>query len=201
MSPLHQEVRDDWVAFNEPDEGYIDHMYLDTHKLRGISDPLVTCAVGILIDPLNSYVTDMPWLTVTGDSASAQEIEDEWSRVKAMTGGKIAKYYVSPTGLHLDADGIALVVLRRLDDDVTTFVHGFPEFASWPAQAQKAACSMMWAMGAYFYTTWPKWSAAALKQDWATCAKECIIPDVGNPGLDPRNKDNVALFLQAATGG
>jgi GH24 family phage-related lysozyme (muramidase) len=80
--------------------------------------------------------------------------------------------------------------------------HLVQRFANWddlPADAQLGTLSLAWACGPAF--NFPTFAAALTRGDFATCAVECQMNAVGNPGLIPRNSANKALFLAAAQGG
>jgi GH24 family phage-related lysozyme (muramidase) len=184
------EVRAGFPAFTARFEGRIAWMYCD---IKG----LVTTGVGNLIDPIGLAI-GLPWLRPDGSRASEDEIRAEWARVKAMGGGLVASRYRSDTGLHLDDDAIDALVLSHLDGDAQVLAVTFPDFPTFPGQAQTAILSMSWAMGAGFPARWPLFSAAVRARDWARCAATCAINAKGNPGVAPRNDADRQLFLQAA---
>lgn len=181
-------VRASWAAAMTPLEGCVPWLYCD---VRG----LVTTGIGNLIDPIGAALP-LPWLDASGSPASLAAVRDEWTRVKSLGGGLEFHHYRGE--LHLDDAAIAELVGSRLDADVTILLHAFPAFASFPAPAQAAICSMAWAMGAGFPASWPRLSGFVSNRDWTGAAGDCAINAVGNPGVVPRNLVQRALFLSAA---
>lgn len=169
-------------------------MYLD---VKG----LVTIGLGCLIDP-ESLARSLPFVGKnTGKRVPVEVIAVEWRNVKANTllarQGHAAASRVTTLKLEDDAiDELARVRLHSTEDYLKKTLK---DFEQWPADAQLATLSMAWAMGAGFTMSFPAWTKAAMKHDWVTCAKQCLMRTAGNPGLVPRNKANVALFLAAST--
>lgn len=180
-------VRRSFVAFSGPLEGVVPWMYAD---VRG----LVTCAIGILIDPV-SYALPLPWVRLTdGRAASASEIIADWQRVKgdasmARLGHRAAEHV---TALRLTPEGVERVVLAKLDQVDAQLSQRWQEYPTWCADAQLATLSMAWAMGAGF--DFPRWDAAVRRGLWLVAAQECTISERGNPGVKPRNQRNRLLF-------
>ena len=75
---IAHQVRAGWVAFNAPLEGVVPWMYLD---VKG----LVTCAIGVLIDPIEMAL-HLPWRRQDGAPATRAEIEADWCRIKGRQG-------------------------------------------------------------------------------------------------------------------
>lgn len=187
-------VKSSWLALNRPLEGRVPVMYPD--KLG-----LVTCAVGVLIDPIG-YALRLPWVhtgpqRTFGPPATLEEIKTEWFRVKnTPNGGKLAtKHWLDTARLVLTDKAIDDIVMLRLVQDDLVLATRFSQWEAWPAYAQAATLSMAWAMGPYF--AYPNWQEAAERLDWTGCAKECYIPDATNPGLVPRNAMNLEFFHAA----
>lgn len=188
---LDPTVRAAWDAFNGPLEGPdINTLYDD---IKG----LPTVATGILVDSITS-MQSMAWLRSDGSRATPEEESAEWSRVRAMRPALVWSAYRSPTGLHLAPDEIQRIVTARLDADVEELARVFSDFATWPWQAQAATCSMAWALGAGFSSSWPHWTMAALAQHWDECAANCEIQWSNNPGVRPRDLAQRSLFLLAS---
>lgn len=192
-------VKDNWLALNAPLEGRCPWMYSD---IRG----LVTCAVGILIDPPQEALK-IPWKRKDGSAASQADILAEFWRVKNTPGARKlgVKYWETSAQLHLtpeDMESVILDKLTRFDQVLNERIKNWNQF---PADAQFATLSLSWAMGPYF--VYPHWEAAALANRWDICAEECYIPDGfpggvadGSPqnrGLVPRNRMNREMFLLA----
>ncbi len=186
---MDERVRAGWQAWNEPFEGAVRTMYADIKNL-------VSVGVGNLIDPIGAAL-GLPFVHHDGTPVSAAEIAAEWHRVKdgnfAHDGWTAA---AKGAALHLTDGGISALVMGKLEQMAGTLVQRFPEFESWPWQAQQATLSMSWAAGPAFYA--PLFSAAVRARDWTTAAKQCHFDDSHNPGLRPRNAANRALFLEAA---
>lgn len=184
---MRPSVRSAFPAFTERFEGRCPWMYLDTH-----APPLVTTAVGNLIDPV-SLALELPWMS--GDVvASTQLVLNEWQRVKSATdwaqrgGGAFAPL----TSIRLSESAIDALVLSRLDENEAILVGRVSGWKELPANAQLATHSMAWAMGPWF--KFPKFEAALEAQDWGTCSLECHMDDKGNRGLVARNLANAMLF-------
>jgi GH24 family phage-related lysozyme (muramidase) len=206
-------VRERFIGYTEPLEGKTSFLYLDVLGL-------VTISYGCLVDPV-TYAMRLPFVTSTGAFASRDLIAREWQAVKRCACGE----YRDPrkcgwpgmkapddgrpclahrghraaeaiTSIRLTDEGVRYVALAKLDEMATALGKRFPDFASWPADAQLATLSVAWACGAAF--RFPKLDAALRAQDFATAAKECTIREAGNPGVIPRNKANRILYRNAA---
>lgn len=170
-------------------EGYVPYMYLD---VKG----LVTTGVGNLIDPMNMAM-NLPW-KLSGQPATQAQIADEWNLVKSNT--TLAKHG------HLAAKGVTKLRLDKADVEVLVgtvlnrfygiLKHRFPEFDSWPADAQLATLSMAWACGPWF--RFGHLEKALLSQNFTQAAASCAIDTTGNPGVKPRNVMNFSLYRSAA---
>lgn len=198
MSILSPAVRDGFRAFTVQFENDVPTMYQD---ILG----LVTVGDGNLIDPMREALR-LTWYKPDGTVASVAEVIADWHRVKSMTKAMVWRRYQSPACLHLSEDGIAALVLARLDANAEILAHTFPEFAMFHEAAQTAILSMAWAMGAGFTAKWPHFSAAVRAQNWTACAANDEIHSAvdaargipANPGVIPRNKADRALFLIAS---
>lgn len=201
-------VRRSFVAFSGPLEGVVPWMYAD---VRG----LVTCAIGILIDPM-SYALALPWVRRDGSPATPGEIVQDWHRIKgdasmARLGHRAAERV---TALRLTTEGVERVVLAKLDEVDAQLAQRWQEYPTWCADAQLAVLSMAWAMGVGF--AYPKFDDAVRRQLWAVfnaegelvggAAHECGIrseddprtaADESNPGVRPRNLRNRLLLVAA----
>lgn len=188
---MRDEVRRAFVNFSTPLEGCVNYLYLD---VKG----LVTVALGCLVDPVE-YACGLPLVHPDGKPAARDEIVMAWRRVKARQdlapygGGSPA--FRDLTSLRLTPQGIDQVVLAKLDHVEWQLRMRFPEWETWPADAQLATLSMAWACGAGF--DFPMLERALMQQDWARAAIECHMSDAGNPGLRPRNQANRRLYENA----
>ncbi len=190
---MRASVKAAFVSFTEKFEGSVATMYLD---IKG----LVTVAIGNLIDPVGAAL-DMPFLRADGSPASRYEIGAEWRRMKtnpilAKLGWKAAAKVAT---LHLSPEGISAVVQKKLlanEAYLSQTKDQYPDFSTYPADAQLCLLSMAWAMGPAFQ--FPKFEAAMHKRDFREAAKHCHMEDSKNPGLRPRNAADVILLLNAA---
>lgn len=186
---MRDSVRASFVSFNAPLEGKAEVMYLD---ILG----LVTTAIGVMIDPL-LLAKGLPWLHEDGTPASKDEIIAEWMRIKnakylAKEGLEGARKIAT---LHLSEEGIQGVVDSKLRTVEAILKQRFPEWDSWPADAQMGVLSMSWAMGPSFHFT--NFEAACRARNWLQAARQCHMSDTNNRGLAPRNAENVVLFQNA----
>ncbi len=179
-------------SFSTKFEGYLTYMYGDVKNL-------VTTGMGNLIDPI-STARNLPWVNSDGSAASFQQITDAWNAVKARTdlASKGGKAYESVTSIRLTEAGIDQLIQSRLASNEKTLRGTYPDYDSWPADAQLALLSMAWAMGPAF--KFPSFTKAIKKSppDFTTAAAQCKMDETGNAGLKPRNVANKKLFLNAA---
>ncbi len=188
---LHASVRNAFLAFTQPLEGRVHWMYLD---VKG----LATTGVGLLIDPATEAVK-LPW-TINGHPASPEAIRADWDALKARQDLKRLHYkYAAPiTKCRLSDEAIDALVLAKLESNAAFMQrHYFPDFATWPADAQLAASSMAWACGPGFPATFKNFARFAKVQDWAGCKASCAIKTEGNPGIIPRNFADAVCFENA----
>lgn len=190
---MKDSVKKIFPEFSKKFEGYVNWMYLD---VKG----LVTIAIGVLIDPI-SLAERLPFVKKDGSLASKEEIRFEWTQIKsrkelAKEGHRSAKKYCS---LRLTDEYISKLVISRLEMNENYLIKKhFPDFNSWPADAQLAVLSMAWALGADFPSSYKKLKEACLVKNWKLAALNCHISEVNNAGIKPRNEANVRLFNSAA---
>lgn len=194
---LNPRVRAGWVAFNDPLEGHVDSLYLDTKDLE-------TTADGILCDS-SAAAQAMAWLKSDGTPASPAEVDAEWHRVKAMRPGLVWSRYRVGGFLHLAPEELERVTLQRLDADAEILAASWPSFTSWPWQAQAAAAALAWGCGpgaqrpGLTSPDWPYFHADVARRDWRACATSGQLSWTnGNAGVRPRDMAISALFLLAA---
>ena len=170
-------------------EGAIPWMYLD---IKG----LVTCAIGVLIDPL-PLALPLPWVrALDGTPASADEIRAEWALIKgspslATRGAGAAR---SLCNLRLTTDGVRQVTHAKAEAMARALLVHFPAMVAWPPQARLALLLHVWAVGTDLPRTYPRMTAALRAMDWQAAQAECHISEAGNPGVAPRNRKIKALF-------
>lgn len=180
-------------------------MYLD---VKG----LITTGVGNLIDPLPAALR-LPWKRWDGTPAARSDIEAEWRRLKSQP--KLAKMHHKYAGMIsslrlTDADIDALVAAKLASNEVEIKRH-FPDWDSFPADAQLAILSLAWACGPSFAPKWPGLSMLIRARNWRAAGTQpvdsdgrikrapCDIKSEGNPGVIPRNRLQRAHFVEAAS--
>lgn len=192
-------VRASFMGFTIPLEGFVPFMYLD---ILG----LVTTAIGVLCDS-KAAVRRMPWVRADGSLASQEEIDADFDRVKSrqdlkMRGGMA---YKSVAQLRLTPQGVEDVTLGKLAIMEAELLKRFPEFETWPADAQLATLSMAWACGPWF--KFKALETALRARDFKAAAVHCHINTNGpdgiagtlddNRGVIPRNVANKAMYRNA----
>jgi hypothetical protein len=219
---MKQSVIDAFVTFTERFEGRVNSMYLDLH----IPDPLVTIGIGNLIDPM-SVALGLPFVMPDGTRATQAQIASGWQAVKNRT--DLAKNgfqaFEALTPLRLTDDAVADLVRSRMETNEQFLVKRFPDWDSWPADAQLAMHSISWAAGAginaphlqaaltanprrFDIAAGPDGDANKLPacrgESWLHDATIVSAPGVTpvvekltNPGLRPRNLANKLLFANA----
>lgn len=193
-------VREAFYDFNTPFEGAVPYFYQDVLGL-------VSIGVGILTDPIGLALS-LPMVKLDGSPATQAEIVAEWHRIKALgsgtyqTGNDAAKkghLYAKPhTTLRLTDTGLRSTVDGKLLLNDSILQKRFPDFDTWPADAQLAIHSLAWGCGPAF--RFPKLEAALKARDFATAANEVrmVANGVELHGLKPRNAANKKLLLNAA---
>lgn len=133
------------------------------------------------------------WKRRDGSDATYAEIELEYRLVQALPFGKsyTADWYKRHTALRLPESEIDRIFESDLLEAErllkATKRGGKPVFADydrWPISAQLAMIDMMFSIGPAFMGTeppkaYPRLVAAAVRQDWATCAAESKRGGVG----------------------
>lgn len=218
---IRQAVRSRFVPFTSSFEGTVPHFYLDFHHdPDGTLNPLVTIAIGNLVDPIGAAL-GLPMLHADGSPASPIDIRNEWLRVKAavslahLGGGAFSKI----TTLHLSPEGIEALVWAKEQLTDAALERRWPSFATWPADAQLGALSDAWAAGSAWWAPkldaamnapgGPDFDMAAGPGGDASVRPECRgeawlgnngLPGANpiNPGLLPRNLATKLCFENAA---
>lgn len=171
-------------------EGVCDFMYLDT---RG----LVTTGIGNLIDP-KPLARSYQWLRNSdGQVATAAQVDAEWDQIKARQehrnrGGRFYRQFAT---LQLSAGEIERIFRRKAQQFDTSLQGIFPQWASYPADAQLAMLCHAWALGTgRLRSGWPSYTAACARRDWRTAARECAWR-----GMNAQRKRAMEqMFLNAA---
>jgi hypothetical protein len=191
---MHGAVRRVWVDYNKGLEGVVPGMYAD---ILGY----VTVGMGNKIDPVRDAI-GLPWTLPSGALATPTQVKVAWNAVKSdplcAKRGWMYALQLPGNNLRLSADAIADLIDARLDGNDSMLQDRFPDFEDWPADAQLAAHSMVWAMGfAGLTQKFPRCCAALHKQDFVKAAAECkMTPEAGT--LIIRNRLNFQLFHNAA---
>jgi hypothetical protein len=181
------------LALNARCEGREPHPYLDSHK-----PPIVTGGVGCAFLSLADFARQ-PW-QVDGAPASPDDVLAGWDALHRQPGGKAASFYVSVTPLRLtDAAIDALQSARLSGIAAALYAHFGGAWSTFPWQVQAALISIGYAAGAEdLIAGWPRLHAFLAAGDWAGAATECRMDERGNPGLHPRDDQQVAWMLEAA---
>lgn len=189
---MRPEVREQFPSFTARYEGRIPWMYVD---VKG----LVTIGLGCLIDPVG-MATSLSFAHLDGSPADANAISAEWRVIKHTPGlpQRGAGAAKALCRLRLPEAAIDDLARVRLDANERILRGFFPEWDSWPGEAQLGVLSMAWAMGAGFPRAWPVFAAACAARDWVTASQNCRMREDGNPGVVPRNAMNAKLFATAA---
>ncbi|MER5555844.1 peptidoglycan-binding domain-containing protein [Streptomyces sp. NPDC002793] len=205
---MHQTVRDQWIAFNDPLEGRVNFMYLDQkgwvstgignkidETVRADSAPTEGERAASL-----ALATELGWRDTSGTPATPDQVAADWDAVKSRLdlASQGHRAFEPLTALRLEDGEIDRHVFAKLDQ-MESFLVGRPEFAdfgSWPANAQLATLSMCWALGPAF--RFPTLQGHVQARNWSGAADEChFTPDEGTIRI--RNKLDRSHFLLAGT--
>lgn len=196
---MHQSVLDHFVEFTSPLEGVVTSLYVDVNGAKVPPVPCVTTAIGCLVDGVQ-LALPLPWMLPDGTRASRDEIARQWRIVKA-DAPRLSKlhwkYAAELTTIRLTSEGVLELVNQRLLANEAILRTYFPNWDSFPADAQLACCSMAWAVGAGFPHTFGNFRAAANAHDWFSAQAACGIRTDGNPGIVPRNAQNRLCLANA----
>lgn len=94
----------------------------------------------------------------------------------------------------LSPEHLERLVLAKLDDVEARIAERFPNWETWPADAQLAMLSLAWVAGASFGS--PRMDAACRSLAFDSVANECRITDE-SPMTERRNAANRTLFRNA----
>ena len=170
-------------------EGRTTWMYRDV-------EGYVTTGAGNKIDPVGDALS-LPW-EISGQPADEEQIVSGWRAVKAMSRGLVARMYASATPLRLTDDAVDDLVRDTMIWVDHSLANRFLMWETLPADAQLGTLLLAWADGASGVEhNFPKFDAALIGGDFATCAIESHLDETGNPGLKPRNILTQKLFLAA----
>jgi len=204
---MHAAVKNSFIAFNEPIEKRVRHMYLDKKGW-------VTVGVGNLIDPIDDDVLagktalDLPFVYKPGEKnagkpANRADIEAEWKLIKgkkelSKEGYKACAKITKLELLDPEINKFVIAKLEEMENELK-LLSAFRDLEQWPADAQLGLLSMSWALGtSKLRGGWVNFKAACAKQNFDTAAKHSHIVDADNPGVIPRNIANLRMFKNAA---
>lgn len=149
-------------------EGVCDFMYLDT---RG----LVTTGIGNLIDP-KRLAGGYQWLRNSDNGrALPSEVDAEWEQIKRRQEhrNRGGLYFRRFTTLHLSPTEIERIFRQKASQFDTSLKGIFPQWNSYPADAQLAMLCHAWALGTGgLRSGWPRYTAACTGRDWRAAAGE-----------------------------
>jgi len=190
---MHQAIPDIWFAFNTPLEGDVPRLYAD---VKG----LITCSMGILVDPMPAALA-IDWELPGGIPASKDVVARAWRAVKndpkcAKLGWKYAAG-LPENNVRLSPETSRRLVLDKLESNDLRMRIRFPDWNDRPADAQLAIHSMAWAMGPMFFKKFPKFTAAFTRGDYETASDQCAISPAYVTIVE-RNARNSQLLLNAA---
>lgn len=181
-------------------EGALNFLYLD--KLG-----IPTTAYGNALFS-TAAMCALPWRHADGTFASRDEMIAEYSTIQNLKGKTSPKgvlwtecgggAFGPMTRLHLDSEGITTLVQRTIQMDDAAMARKFPDWEEWPANAQLAIHSLVWACGTGY--RFPKMDAALRARDFGAAAREIEMTPESNPGNDltRRNAANQTLMTNAA---
>lgn len=175
------------TAYFRQHEGVIPHPYLCIHGH-------VTGGVGHMW-PTPASMRSAGW-TRGGVYVSWGEIDDAWRRLQRMPFGMQfpASSYARATDLRLSPQAIDNLLRADLEGFEAGLAQVFPEWDHYPESAQLALLDMAFSLGVRgFVTGYPKCRAAALAQDWATCAHEC-----DRRGVSPARNAALRVLFESA---
>jgi hypothetical protein len=202
---------EEYEGFSRPMEGRVNGMYCD---ILG----LITCAVGNLIDTRTAgtyptaLVEAIRWTLADGSRAPLDVVRADWWKLKqnAAHYAKLHwKYALAATKCRLTEEEIDRIVKERLAINEAETRKAFPDWDTFPADAQLAVMSMCWAVGTGWPQKFPRFAALVEAQDWQRAAAfddpknpkgnwPGKIREAGNPGIVPRNLKNRFCLLNAA---
>jgi hypothetical protein len=194
---MRAEVADAWPKWITDHEGSTNWLYPDTHRNKaGKWDPLPTTGIGLQLGDgqggVNSFGLALPWRMGSGSYARESTIQAEWETMRRLgpigPGGAYKKY----AALFLDESVVTWCFEKKTQDNWAAILASFPNVQTWPASAQLAIMDMAWWMGAAFFETWPKLSAALHMENFFEAAKESI-----SVAKAPRDYEHQTLFMNA----
>lgn len=194
---MRQSVLTNFMTINTRWEGYLTFMYLDALGY-------VTTGMGDLVDPVGLALA-LPWKNSDGSAASQAQIAAAWNAVDALrtapkglkqsgpaaTGGQ---HFGGYTTIRLTSSDVNALVQSKLAQNEAYVRKTYPQWDSWPADAQFAVMSMAWAMGAGFVDSFKQFDAAMNAGQYAAAAPLSVFKGVG---VQPRIAANQQMLQNA----
>lgn len=187
-------VTERFLEFTEPLEGGISCLYAD---IRG----KVTIAYGNLCDT-PSEVAALLLVRADGTFATTAEKVGAWQTIHSDPNAAKQgwRYSAKLSSLRLTREGMAMLAMRRLEDNDRVLLARLPEWESYPACCQMALHSWAWACGPNGH--WPRLFEAVRQRDFQAASVEIHINEITpeglrNAGLVPRNVANRILMVNA----
>jgi GH24 family phage-related lysozyme (muramidase) len=158
-----------FMPFTVGFEGRTTWQYLD-------STGLVTCGIGFLIDPVDEALT-YPWLKRDGSTAPANDVRDEWARVKSLQAMRVrgGGAFAAVTTLRLSDATIDAKFATKRDAVDGQLAERFASYPDWPSDAQLAVLSIAWNAGAAWRAPKFQAHADAVPPDFVGMAAESAI--------------------------
>ena len=183
-------------------EGSYTSPYADVRRL-------ISTGVGFLIDPLERALALEWWI---GDRrATDAEVSNDWHELKdrasRMSDSEMqhwtAKVQAPLTSIRLKQSSLDALTIHKLRANYEYVrMHLIPGLDDAPADAQLAAMSLAWAVGAGFNKTDPPrtaFVAAFNDQDWLSAMVHARLRESGNAGVIGRNRNQDLCFQNAQT--
>lgn len=188
-------VRTAWAAYNKGLEGRLNFPYADVLNL-------ITTGMGNKIDPVEDALK-LPWCLIPSwRRATNDEVLKAWHAVKndplSAKLGWTHALKIPENNIRLHEEHIDALIQNTLDAHDALLIKKFPLFEEWPADAQLAVHSMVWALGfGGLVSKFPKCCKALGSLDFEAAARECKMqPESGS--LVKRNTLNKQLFENAS---
>jgi len=190
-------VLDFFVEFTAPLEGTVFSLYADVKNL-------ITVGIGNLVDASPAIspwlpAIGLPFVHPGGALATTTEITRAWLAVKgdpkSATHGWSYAAMIPGNEIRMTAAGVAELVRGKLRANDASLLGRYPDWESYPADAQLAIHSLAWACGPAY--RFPALDAALKAREFDECAVHIKMNTAGNPGLVPRNANNRTLMMNA----
>jgi GH24 family phage-related lysozyme (muramidase) len=133
----------------------------------------VTVGVGQMIPDVNA-AKRYPFETPLGAKATADEIESDYHRVRAIPAGLYADRYRSESSLLLDEGYIQALLLKRLTEFDVALRRHYRRYDTFPEPVKLALLDMIYNMGApKLFGQFTDFEKAVKAQEWKSAADRC----------------------------